>query len=114
MGTDSRASSPDLSVLAEMRAVARRHPAVAGEAILRMATLAGASALGCDAEVGTLEPGKSADLAVVALPDRDAADPHELLLDSDLPVVAVWRRGVSVARACDLSVGHAGQRKIEH
>jgi cytosine/adenosine deaminase-related metal-dependent hydrolase len=93
LGTDSRASSPDLSVLAEMRAVARRHPAVAGDAILRMGTLAGARALGCESEVGTLEPGKSADLAIVALPDRDAANPHKLLLDSDLPVVAVWRLG---------------------
>jgi cytosine/adenosine deaminase-related metal-dependent hydrolase len=97
LGTDSRASSPDLSVLAEMREIARWHPTVARETILRMATLDGACALGCDDEVGTLEPGKSADLVAVALPDRDAADPHELLLDSDLPVVAVWRRGVKTA-----------------
>ena len=40
-----------------------------------------------------LEPGKYADLAVVALPDHDAADPHDLLLEADLPVVATWRRG---------------------
>ena len=32
-------------------------------------------------------------LAVVALPDRDASDPHELLFDSDLPVVAAWHKG---------------------
>jgi cytosine/adenosine deaminase-related metal-dependent hydrolase len=93
LGTDSRASAPDLSVLAEMRLVARQFPAVAGDVILRLGTLHGARALGRDAELGSLEPGKSADLAVVALPDREAADPHELLFDSDLPVLETWRRG---------------------
>ena len=99
LGTDSRASSPDLSVLGEMRAVARRHPTVSGDAILRMATRAGATALDCDSEVGTLESGRSADLAIIALPDRAAANPHDLLPDSDLPVVAAWRQGVECIRA---------------
>jgi len=97
LGTDSRASSPDLSVLAEMRLVAQRYPHVAREAILRMATLDAARALGRDHEIGSLEPGKYADLAIVALPDRDAADPYDLLLDADRPVAATWRRGAVVA-----------------
>jgi cytosine/adenosine deaminase-related metal-dependent hydrolase len=88
LGTDSRASAPDLSVLAEMRFVANRYPSVPPRTVLRMGTLDGARALGLDAEVGSLEPGKRADLAIVALGDRDAADPHELLLDPDLSVVA--------------------------
>ena len=45
---------------------------------------------------GSLMPGKSADLAVVALPDRDADDPHTLLLESDLPVVATAFEGAFV------------------
>lgn len=93
LGTDSRASSPDLSVLAEMRQAANRHPSVPLSTVLRMGTLNGARALGLDAEVGSLEPGKSADLAIVALPGRDAPDPHELLFHSDEPVVATWVRG---------------------
>lgn len=93
LGTDSRASSPDLSLLAEMRAVAAWFPAVDRDVVLRMGTILGARALGRDAEVGSLEPGKSADLTVVALPDRDVTDPHALLLDSDTPVLDTWRKG---------------------
>ena len=86
LGTDGRGSSPDLSLLAEMRFAARRHPAVGLDKILRMGTIDGARALGRGREIGSLEPGKQADLAIVALPDRDAADPHELLFDSAEPV----------------------------
>lgn len=80
LGTDSRASSPDLDLLEEMREAARRHPAVPAETILRMGTLHGAIALGLDRELGTLEPGKSAQMAVVPLSER-TADPYELLLE---------------------------------
>ncbi len=97
LGTDSRASSPDLSLLAEMRFVARRYPAVARDVVLRLGTIGGARALGRDQEIGSLEPGKYANLAVVSLPDRDAADPHELLFDSQEPVVATWYRGMLIA-----------------
>jgi cytosine/adenosine deaminase-related metal-dependent hydrolase len=93
LGTDSRASSPDLSILAEMRLVARQHPEIARPTILRLGTLGGAQALGIDHSVGTIEPGKLAHLAIVALADRDAADPYDLLFDSDAPVVGRWWRG---------------------
>jgi cytosine/adenosine deaminase-related metal-dependent hydrolase len=93
LGTDSRATSPDLSVLAEMRFVARSRASVHPATILRLGTLGGARALGRDHRFGSIEPGKDADLAAIALPDRDAPDPHELLFDSDLPVVAAWRMG---------------------
>ncbi len=93
LGTDSRASSPDLSILAEMRFLARQHPEIARPAILRLGTLGGARALGVDRSVGTIEPGKLAHLAIVALADRDAADPYDLLFDSDAPVIGRWWRG---------------------
>lgn len=92
LGTDSLATSPDLSLLEEMRELARLHPATPASRVLEMGTLEGARALGRAREVGTLEAGKFADLAVVALPDRDG-DPYALLLDSTEPVVATWFRG---------------------
>jgi len=101
LGTDSRASAPDLSVLAEMRHVARYFPSIGRDTILRLGTLDGAAALGRAGEVGSLEPGKLADLAAVALPDRDADDAHELLFDSAGPVTATWHRGKLAAAAPD-------------
>jgi len=85
LGTDGRGTSPDLNLLAEMRCAARRNPDVARSDILRMATLNGAKALGWSTELGAIAPGKRAALTVVPLPDCDAADPHELLFDSDAP-----------------------------
>ena len=93
LGTDSRASAPDLSILAEMRFVARRHPDVDRDVVLRLGTIFAARALGRDRQVGSLEPGKYADLAVVALAQDAAADPYGLLLDCDEPVVGAYYRG---------------------
>ena len=42
LGTDSRASSPDLSLLAEMRHVARTFPALSRSTVLELGTLGGA------------------------------------------------------------------------
>jgi len=63
---------------------------------LNLGTLAGARALGRDAEIGTLEAGKLANLTTVSLSAPAATDPHELLFDADLPVVATYYRGVPV------------------
>lgn len=97
LGTDSLASNPDLNVLAEARFLHGRYPDVPGEALLRMATLAGAEALGRSHETGSLSPGKWADLAVIPLPDADGQDPHALLWQSSLPPTAVLWRGQWVA-----------------
>jgi aminodeoxyfutalosine deaminase len=94
LGTDGRGSSPDLSLLGEMRFVARRHPAVGLDEILKMGTIYGARALGQESAVGSLAPGKQADLTIVSLPDRDAADPHELLFDSEESALGCYCRGV--------------------
>jgi len=93
LGTDSRASSPDLSVLAEMRFVARGYASIRPDTVLQLGTILGARALGRDHLLGSLEPDKRADLAAIALPDRQVSDPHELLFDSELPVVAAWHQG---------------------
>jgi len=93
LGTDSLASNPDLDVLAEARFVHAKHPDVAGDVLLRMVTLSGAEALGWAEETGSLTPGKSADLIVLPLPNAEARDPHDLILQSTTAVRAVLFRG---------------------
>jgi 5-methylthioadenosine/S-adenosylhomocysteine deaminase len=74
LGTDSPASTPSFDLFEELRtavyvARAREESAdalLASEA-LELATLGSARALGIDDEVGSLAPGKRADLAVVSL-----------------------------------------------
>jgi 5-methylthioadenosine/S-adenosylhomocysteine deaminase len=74
IGTDGAASNNDLDLLGETRTAALLAKAVAGSAsaldahrALRMATLNGARALGLDEQIGSLEPGKAADLVVFNL-----------------------------------------------
>ena len=81
VGTDSRASNPDLSVLAELRHIAQHHPAVPREEILKMGTLHGAEGLGLASDLGTIGPGKRAEFCCVPLPAEDG-DPYALLLDA--------------------------------
>ena len=96
LGTDSRASSPSLSVLDEARFLYRADPSLGGRLLLTMATLFGSWALRADAVTGSLKSGKSADLAFVALPDREDSDPYALLFDSDRPVVGTAFEGAIV------------------
>ncbi len=93
LGTDSRASNPDLSLLEELRHVARHHPEIEPSAVLELGTICGARALGQHREIGTLIGGKLANLTVVPLPDRKGHDPYELLFDSTLAASQTWYRG---------------------
>jgi len=88
LGTDSLASNPDLNVLNEARFLHTIHSDIPGDQLLRMITRNGAEALGCVAETGSLEVGKSADLAIVPLPNREEHDPHMLLFANDVPAIA--------------------------
>lgn len=74
LGTDGAASNNDLDLFGEMRIAALLGKAVAGNAaalpahrVLSMATLNGARALGLAAEIGSLSPGKWADITAVDL-----------------------------------------------
>jgi 5-methylthioadenosine/S-adenosylhomocysteine deaminase len=74
LGTDGCASNNDLDMFGEMRTAALLAKAVAGDAsamdaaaTLRMATLGGARALGLGDRIGSIEPGKAADLVLVDL-----------------------------------------------
>jgi len=93
LGTDSKASNPDLNLLAEMRRVAEHHPQVSPRQILELGTLGGARALGAADSVGSLEAGKFANFAVIALPEAKAADPHELLFVERMPARGTWWHG---------------------
>jgi aminodeoxyfutalosine deaminase len=93
LGTDSRASNPDLSLLAEMRYVATAFPEVSPAQVLELGTLAGARALGIAEDSGSLRPGKYANLAVIALADVPAPDSYESLFAPDQPVVGTMFHG---------------------
>jgi len=74
LGTDGAASNNRLDVLADLRLAALVSKAqndsaqtLPAHAALRMATLAGATALGLEREIGSIEVGKSADLVALNL-----------------------------------------------
>ncbi|HYA42292.1 MAG TPA: amidohydrolase [Syntrophobacteraceae bacterium] len=74
LGTDGCASNNDLDMFSEAGFAARVHKvfrndplALPAEQALRLATLGGASALGLEREIGSIEPGKKADLIALDL-----------------------------------------------
>ena len=74
LGTDGAASNNDLDMFGAMRAasflqkVATSDPtAVSARAAVQMATIGGARALGMDKQIGSLEPGKRADMIIVSM-----------------------------------------------
>ncbi len=69
LGTDSLASSPDSDVFTEIAYLRQEHPGLSPAAALRIATLNGAIALGLAQDLGSIEAGKLASLAVVGLND---------------------------------------------
>jgi 5-methylthioadenosine/S-adenosylhomocysteine deaminase len=78
LGTDGAASNNNLNLFEEMHMAAllqkwlcRDAEALPAREVLRMATIRGAEALGLDAEIGSLEVGKRADVIMI-----DAAQPH--------------------------------------
>ena len=93
LGTDSRASNSDLDLLAEMQYVAREYPMIDPQIILRMGTLAGSEVLARDGDVGSITPGKLANLVAVSLAEDARGKPDELLaavLAFPEPTRAVW------------------------
>ena len=110
IGTDGAASNNRLDMFAEMRLAALLAKAVAGNAeampahaALRAATMGGAAALGLDARIGSLLPGKAADLAAVHLagpelvPCYDPAS-HLVYAAGREQVTDVWIAGKRLLR----------------
>jgi len=86
IGTDGVASNNDLDMFGETRTAALLAKAVAGDAsaldaatALRAATLGGAKALGFDHLVGSIEPGKQADLACIDLAQVETQPLHHVV-----------------------------------
>ena len=111
LGTDGPSSSNDLDMFAAMRAAATIHKGNRRDAtvlpaidVLRMATLDGARALGIDDRVGSIEPGKQADL---------------VLLDADSPSLnpvydAISTVVYAASRADVTDVWANGRRVVEN
>ena len=78
LGTDGCASNNDMDMFREMGTAARLHKVIEmdptvidAKTVLRMATISGAKALGLEDRIGSIEPGKYADIIVV-----DMKKPH--------------------------------------
>jgi len=109
IGTDGAASNNDLDMVGEMRTAAILAKAVAQDAAgfdafsaLRAATLGGAKAIGFDHLIGSIQPGKQADLVCVDLAALETQPLHHVV--SQL-VYATGRHQVS-------DVWIAGRRKL--
>jgi 5-methylthioadenosine/S-adenosylhomocysteine deaminase len=99
LGTDGAASNNNLDLFLEMDTVAKLHkvqsldPTVLDAAtVLRMATIDGARALGLDDRIGSLEPGKQADVIVV-----DTHRPHLVPMYHPVSQLVYAARGSDVA-----------------
>jgi 5-methylthioadenosine/S-adenosylhomocysteine deaminase len=90
LGTDSPASTPSFDVWEELRSAVylsrareQRPDALDGSAAIRLATLDAARAIGLEDEVGSLTPGKRADLTVVSI----AGTPYDPVEDPEVAAV---------------------------
>ncbi|MEL1264771.1 TRZ/ATZ family hydrolase [Pseudoxanthomonas putridarboris] len=114
IGTDGCASNNDLDMFSETRTAALLAKAVAQDAAaldaatsLRAATLGGAKAIGFDHLVGSIEPGKQADLACVDLSALETQPLHHVVSQlvyatGRQQVTDVWIAGQSKLAQCEL------------
>ncbi len=99
LGTDSLASSPDLSMLSEANQVAQQHKMPNGESVvnhteaLGLITLSAAQVIGLDKQIGSLEKGKIADVAVFQYGKKVETDPVNALFSSETKAVTVYVGG---------------------
>ncbi len=87
VGTDSRASSPDLNLVEDLRLLHIIAPDVESMLLWEMATTRAARALGCDDRVGRLAPGMAAKIVVFP---TSGDDPLRSILESSVLPIAVF------------------------
>jgi len=110
LGTDNVAANNSYDMVSEMRVAGlvashregRAQP-LSSRDLIRMATIDGARALGLDHEIGSLEPGKSADIIAIDLTQpgySETPDPETLLVysGSGRDVQHVWIAGEQLVR----------------
>lgn len=114
LGTDGAASNNDLDMIGEMRTAAFAGKLAADDAaatpaaaVLRMATLGGARSLGLGERIGSLRPGKAADLAAFDLRGPDTQPVHNVISQivyaaTRAHVREVWVAGRRVVRGGEL------------
>jgi cytosine/adenosine deaminase-related metal-dependent hydrolase len=91
VGTDSCASSPDLNLVDDLRLLRQIAPQVPALDLWQMATLRAAAALQLETQIGSLTPGKRADL--VAFEIGASIDPLEEILQTEVPPTRLWIDG---------------------
>ena len=111
LGTDGCASNNDLDLFPAMDTTAKLHkvkrldPTVLpAEAVIRMATIDGARALGLEREIGSLEPGKQADLIII-----NTRAPHLTPIHHPASAIVYAAKGSDVQ-----TVMVAGQLRVEN
>jgi cytosine/adenosine deaminase-related metal-dependent hydrolase len=87
VGTDSLASVDDLNLFEELKTMRWLAPGVPARRFLESATIVGARALGLDDELGSLTPGKRAEVVQVDLPP--GVDDIEEYLVSGIPASSI-------------------------
>ncbi len=95
IGTDSRASSPDLNLLDDLRLVHRLAPDRPVEQLWQMVGPKAAQAIGLESQVGSLSPGKQADFVAFD------ADSLEQILDEPQLPMGVWIAGEKIAASAN-------------
>jgi 5-methylthioadenosine/S-adenosylhomocysteine deaminase len=98
LGTDGSASNNDVDMFGEMNTVAKVHKvarmdptAMDAATTVGLATIGGATVLGAEREIGSLEPGKKADLIVL-----DLNQPHLTPLYNPVSHLVYAARGADV------------------
>jgi 5-methylthioadenosine/S-adenosylhomocysteine deaminase len=98
LGTDGSASNNDLSIWEEIDTAAKLHKLISGDPTVvsaleafEMATIRGAKALHLDAQIGSLEVGKRADLVVL-----------EMEAINQIPLSSIYSALVYTSKASDV------------
>jgi cytosine/adenosine deaminase-related metal-dependent hydrolase len=90
VGTDSTASSPDLNLVDDLRLLHRLAPDFPPARLWELATWRAARAIQWDQHIGSLAPGKAADMVVFPIAGND---PLSAILEEDVRPQALWIGG---------------------